>query len=147
MLLESFGRLGQLGDGSPEHVGLDTNANGIAGNDSRLNKAKDALRNRLISGLLSPKSTCAGAIHAWYGRLASTASWPAVSNAPAFAERNDNPTNNSGSPKPCKVQAGAAEASWCDPKAAFPTPASTKLCSCLLGATSARTNCRLRKAP
>lgn len=105
MLLDLSG-VWTFGDGSPEHVGLDTNGDGTAGNDSRLYKAKDALRN---------------VISAYYSDIDFALARYAQGSAPdvncqlarsfecsGICCTYDNPTNNTGSPDACTVQAGAA---------------------------------------
>lgn len=105
MLLDLAG-VWTFGDGSPDHVGLDTNGDGVAGNDSRLYKAKDALRN-VISAYYSDIDF-ALARYAQGSALGVNCQLARSFECAGICCTYDNPTNNSGSPQACTVQAGAA---------------------------------------
>lgn len=105
MLLDLNG-VWTFGDGSENHVGLDTNGDGIAGNDSRLFKAKEALRNVISAyfpdidfGLARYAQGSGPSVNCQLARSFECA---------GICCTYDDPGNNTGSPAACTVQAGAA---------------------------------------
>ncbi|MBU1245064.1 hypothetical protein KKD52_18345 [Myxococcota bacterium] len=105
MLLDLTGAW-TFGDGSPDHVGLNTNADGIAGNDSRLYKAKEALRNVISAyypdidfGLARYAQGSGPSVNCQLARSFECA---------GICCTYDDPTNNTGTPDACSVTAGAA---------------------------------------
>ncbi len=105
MLLDLDG-VWTFGDGSPGHLGLDTNGDGIAGNDSRLFKAKAALRNVISAyypdidfGLARYAQGSGPSVNCQLARSFECA---------GICCTYDDPSNNTGSPAACTVAAGAA---------------------------------------
>jgi hypothetical protein len=107
MLLDSAGNF-TFGDGSAGHLGLDTNGDGVAGNDSRLYQAKQALTN-VISAYV-PEIDFGLARYAQGTGPSVNCQLAHWFECAGICCTYDNPVGNTGTNPggPCAVSAGAA---------------------------------------